>query len=72
MKIQVGQVKYKGRDDYRVVYGTTDAGKIYYFLDDTALKNGNRIASTELVEAIDIYTPVSLCSLALVYHACVW
>lgn len=53
MKIQVGQVKYKGRDDYRVVYGTTDAGKIYYFLDDTALKNGNRIASTELVEAID-------------------
>ena len=53
MKLQVGQVKYKGRDDYRVVYGTTDAGKIYYFLDDTALKNGNRIASTELVEAID-------------------
>lgn len=53
MKIQVGQVKYKGRDDYRVVYGTTDAEKIYYFLDDTALKNGNRIASTELVEAID-------------------
>lgn len=53
MKIQVGQVKYKGRDDYRVVYGTTDAGKIYYFLDDTALANGNRIASTELVEAID-------------------
>lgn len=53
MKIQVGQVKYKGRDDYRVVYGTTDAGKIYYFLDDIALKNGNRIASTELVEAID-------------------
>lgn len=53
MKIQVGQVKYKGRDDYRVVYGTTDAGKIYYFLDDTVLKNGNRIASTELVEAID-------------------
>lgn len=53
MKIQVGQVKYKGRDDYRVVYGTTAAGKIYYFLDDTALKNGNRIASTELVEAID-------------------
>lgn len=53
MKIQVGQVKYKGRDDYRVVYGTTDAGKIYYFLDDNALANGNRIASTELVEAID-------------------
>ena len=43
MKIQVGQVKYKGRDDYRVVYGTTDAGKIYYFLDDTALKNGNNV-----------------------------
>ena len=53
MKIQVGQVKYKGRDDYRVVYGTTDDGRLYYFLDDTVLENGGRIASTELVEAID-------------------
>ncbi len=53
MKIQVGQVKYKGRDDYRVVYGTTDDGKLYYFLDDVVLENGGRIASTELVEAID-------------------
>lgn len=53
MKIQVGQVKYKGRDDYRVVYGTTDDGRLYYFLDDVVLENGGRIASTELVEAID-------------------
>lgn len=53
MKIQVGQVKYKGRDDYRVVYGTTDDGRLYYFLDDTVLENGGRIVSTELVEAID-------------------
>ena len=29
MKIQVGQVKYKGRDDYQVVYGTTDSGILY-------------------------------------------
>ena len=33
MNIQVGQVKYKGRDDYRVIYGTTEDGKVYYFLD---------------------------------------
>lgn len=53
MKIQVGQVKYKGRDDYQVVYGTTDSGKVYYFLDDTVLANNARIGSTELIEAID-------------------
>ena len=44
MKIQVGQVKYKGRDDYRVVYGTTDAGKIYYFdPKKLAIKKGDHV-----------------------------
>lgn len=53
MNIQVGQVKYKGRDDYRVIYGTTEDGKVYYFLDNTVLANNSRIGSTELIEAID-------------------
>ena len=55
MKIQKGQVQYKDRDDYYVTYGSTDDGKQYYFIDRDVeqLKNGNRIASTELVEAID-------------------
>ena len=53
MNIQVGQVKYKGRDDYRVIYGTTEDAKVYYFLDNTVLANNSRIGSTELIEAID-------------------
>lgn len=55
MKIQKGIVKYKDRNDIVCIYGVTDDGKQYYFLgeDDKQLKNGNRIASTALVEAID-------------------
>lgn len=56
MKIQKGIVKYKDRDDIECLYGATDDGKFYYFLDatdTTKLSNGNRIVSTELVEAID-------------------
>ena len=55
MKIQKGQVQYKDRDDYFVTYGITDDGKQYYFIDKdiSELKNGNRIATTALVEAID-------------------
>jgi len=56
MKIQKGIVKYKDRDDIECLYGTTDDGKAYYFLDETDTKklaNGNRVASTVLVEAID-------------------
>ena len=55
MKIQDGQVRYKDRDDYKVKYGITDDGKQYYFItkDVESLSNGNRIATTELVEAID-------------------
>ena len=56
MKIQKGIVKYKDRDDIVCTYGVTDSGKNYYFLensDSKRLSNGNIIASTELVEAID-------------------
>ena len=56
MKIQKGIVKYKDRNDIVCTYGVTDDGKQFYFLDENDTKkfaNGNRIASTELVEAID-------------------
>ena len=56
MKIQKGIVKYKDRNDIVCTYGVADGGKQFYFLDETDVKkfaNGNRIASTELVEAID-------------------
>lgn len=55
MKIQKGIVKYKDRNDIECNYGVTEYGKQYYFLgdEDKPLKNGNRIASTALVEAID-------------------
>lgn len=55
MKIQKGMVKYKDRNDIVCVYGVTDDGKTYYFLnnDGKSFSNGNQIVSTELVEAID-------------------
>ena len=56
MKIQKGMVKYKDRNDIICLYGVTEDGRTYYFLDNTDEKtfsNGNRVASTELVEAID-------------------
>ena len=56
MKIQKGIVKYKDRDDIVCTYGVTDSGQNYYFIeleDAKRLSNGNIIASTELVEAID-------------------
>ena len=56
MKIQKGIVKYKDRDDIVCTYGITDGGKNYYFIElegAKRLSNGNIIASTELVEAID-------------------
>ena len=56
MKIQRGIVKYKDRNDIVCTYALTDDGKQYYFLDETDTKkfsNGNRIASTALVEAVD-------------------
>ena len=56
MKIQKGIVKYKDRNDIVCTYGVTEDGKQFYFLDENDEKkfvNGNRIASTELVEAID-------------------
>lgn len=53
MQVQKGQVKYKDRSDIICTYGINDAGKQYYFLDGEKLSNGNLIASTALVEAID-------------------
>ncbi len=55
MKIQKGMVKYKDRNDIVCVYGVTDDGKTYYFLnnDGQTFVNGNQVVSTELVEAID-------------------
>lgn len=53
MQIQKGLVKYKDRTDIVCTYGLTDDGKQYYFLDDNSIPNGNIIASTVLVEAID-------------------
>ena len=56
MKIQKGIVKYKDRNDIVCTYGVTDDGRQYYFLDETDTKkfsNGNRIATTALVEAVD-------------------
>ena len=56
MKIQQGVVRYKDRNDIVCLYGTTDDGVQYYFLDGADYKkfaNGNIIASTLLVEAID-------------------
>lgn len=53
MRVQKGQVKYKDRSDIICTYGINDAGKQYYFLDGEKLSNGNLIASTALVEAID-------------------
>ena len=53
MQIQKGLVKYKDRTDIVCAYGLTDDGRQYYFLDENSIPNGNIIASTVLVEAID-------------------
>lgn len=56
-KIQIidGRVRYKNRDDYHVFY-TIVGEKAYYFFGESVnaqLKNGNRVATTDLKEAID-------------------
>ncbi len=56
MLIKTGLVKYKDREDIMCTYGVMDDGKQYYFLDASdhnTLSNGNRIASTALIEAVD-------------------
>lgn len=53
MQIQKGLVKYKDRSDIVCTYGLTEDGKQYYFLDGNSIANGNIVASTVLVEAID-------------------
>ena len=53
MQIQKGLVKYKDRSDILCTYGITDEGKTYYFLEGNTISNGNIVATTVLVEAID-------------------
>ena len=53
MQVQKGIVKYKDRSDIVCTYGVTDDGKQYYFLDGNVASNGNIVATTVLVEAID-------------------
>ena len=53
MQVQKGLVKYKDRSDILCTYGITEDGKTYYFLDGQAIPNGNIVATTVLVEAID-------------------
>lgn len=53
---QKGIVSYQGRDDLVCNYGIRNDGKQFYYLDVNGgkpLKNGNRIATTALVEAVD-------------------
>ncbi len=52
MQVQKGQVKYQDRTDIICEYGIV-SGKQYYFMTDGKLSNGNIIATTVLVEAID-------------------
>ena len=59
MQVQKGLVKYKDRSDILCTYGITDDGKTYYFLDGVVIPNGNIVATTVLVEAID---PVAMSS----------
>lgn len=59
MQVQKGLVKYKDRSDILCTYGITDDGKTYYFLEGNVIPNGNIVATTVLVEAID---PVVMCS----------
>ena len=62
MKIQRGIVEYKGRNDIECLYAVTDDKKIYYFLDakdDNKYSNGARLASTVLLEVVDLDAPKS-------------
>ena len=56
MEIKTGIVKYKDREDILCTYAVVEDGAQYYFLDasdEKKLSNGNRIASTALIEAVD-------------------
>jgi len=56
MQIKKGTVSYQGSNDWECLYGEVELdGKLvqYYFMDNGNLPNGNFIASTHLVEAID-------------------
>ena len=60
MEIIEGKVSnYKGHGDIHRFYGKIGEEIKYYFLDFSPLSNGNMIATTELVEAIDSEVPAS-------------
>ena len=60
MEIIEGKVSnYKGHGDIYRFYGKIGEEIKYYFLDFSPLSNGNMIATTELVEAIDSEVPAS-------------
>ena len=60
MEIIEGKVSnYKGHGDIHRFYGKIGEEIKYYFLDFSPLSNGNMIATTELVEAIDPEVPAS-------------
>lgn len=52
MNVQTGIVKYKDRTDIVCEYGVVGE-KMYYFMPNGKLSNGNIIATVTLVEAID-------------------
>ena len=53
MQIQKGLVKYKDRTDIVCTYGVTGDNVQYYFINDEKLHNGNIVATTSLLEAVD-------------------
>lgn len=57
MDVKQGKIKYKDRDDILCIFGSVpETNSMYYFMDpndEIKFSNGNRIVSTELVEAID-------------------
>ena len=60
MEIIEGKVSnYKGHGDIHRFYGKIGEEIKFYFLDFSPLSNGNMIATTELVEAIDSEVPAS-------------
>ncbi len=68
---KMNNVKYQGRDDYKVVYFDVDkeTGNVkYFFLNEgkDRLKNGNVIATTNLKVAIDANKPEELADIGVV------
>ena len=68
---KTNNVKYQGRDDYRVVYFDVHDGEVstkYFFLNEgnDRLKNGNVIATTNLKVAIGANKPEELADIGVI------